>query len=368
MKKITYVFLRGRNKKVLEEKNFANDFFYGAYLFDKNKYDVNILEVDSESIQSNKFLNFFDRGFKKFLNLPFNMEKFVSFKNLKSLKKSDHVILVNETVAFSSLPLLFILKIFSKTKISVFVMGLFSREASNKFFLIIMNIFIKIMISCVNNVLFLGKPEYEEARKTYTHKNKFKYLPFSVDTEFWSSHEDIEKTYDLIFVGNDLNKDFSFVIKLITELKHRNFLVVSNNPVFDNLEFSNSTFIKSDWSTGLVSDTELRDFYLSSRISILPIKETLQPSGQSVALQSMSLKIPVLISQTSGFWDKEKFSNNNNIIFLKNDINTWTNEINKLLNDYSKAKNIASKAHDVVLKEYNLNKFIHNLIEIINKS
>ena len=33
-----------------------------------------------------------------------------------------------------------------------------------------MNIFIKIMISCVNNVLFLGKPEYEEARKTYTHE------------------------------------------------------------------------------------------------------------------------------------------------------------------------------------------------------
>ena len=62
------------------------------------------------------------------------------------------------------------------------------------------------MISCVNNVLFLGKPEYEEARKTYTHKNKFKYFPFSVDTEFWSSHEDIEKTYDLIFVGNDLTK------------------------------------------------------------------------------------------------------------------------------------------------------------------
>ena len=60
------------------------------------------------------------------------MEKFVRLK-IKIVEKSDHVILVNETVAFSSLPLLFILKIFSKTKISVFVVGLFS-EASNKFF------------------------------------------------------------------------------------------------------------------------------------------------------------------------------------------------------------------------------------------
>ena len=35
----------------------------------------------------------------------------------------------------------------------------------------------------------------------------------------------------------------------------------------------------------------------------MPLVETLQPSGQSVALQSMSMGLPVLITKTEGFWD-----------------------------------------------------------------
>ena len=44
------------------------------------------------------------------------------------------------------------------------------------------------------------------------------------------------------------------------------------------------------------------------------MKDSLQPSGQSVTLQSMSLGIPVLISKTVGFWDFSKFRDEENII------------------------------------------------------
>ena len=37
-----------------------------------------------------------------------------------------------------------------------------------------------------------------------------------------------------------------------------------------------------------------------SKITIIPLKNTLQPSGQSVALQSMANGTPVLISKTDG--------------------------------------------------------------------
>ena len=36
-------------------------------------------------------------------------------------------------------------------------------------------------------------------------------------------------------------------------------------------------------------------------------KRKFQPSGQSVALQSMSLGIPVMITETKGFWQKEVY-------------------------------------------------------------
>ena len=128
MKKITYVFLKDRNTKLSKESKFSKDFFYGATHFDDSKYEVKFLELESGQFTSNIILNIIDRSFKKFLNLPFNMEKIVSIKNYKLLKKSDHIFLVNETVAFSSLPLIFMLNLFSNSQISVFIMGLLSRS------------------------------------------------------------------------------------------------------------------------------------------------------------------------------------------------------------------------------------------------
>ena len=55
-------------------------------------------------------------------------------------------------------------------------------------------------------------------------------------------------------------------------------------------------------------------FYEQSNLSIIPLKNSLQPSGQSVALQSMSMEVPVLMTKTDGFWDHSVFDNNKNYI------------------------------------------------------
>ena len=74
---------------------------------------------------------------------------------------------------------------------------------------------------------------------------------------------------------------------------------------------------------------EIKEFYKKARLTILPIKNTLQPSGQSVALQSISMGVPVIITETMGFWDFTNFKNNKNILFVENNkVETWK----KLLN------------------------------------
>ena len=40
-------------------------------------------------------------------------------------------------------------------------------------------------------------------------------------------------------------------------------------------------------------------------MTIIPLKNSIQPSGQSVALQSMACGTPVVITETFGFWDKK---------------------------------------------------------------
>ena len=65
-----------------------------------------------------------------------------------------------------------------------------------------------------------------------------------------------------------------------------------------------------------ISDNEIKSLYQNALLTILPLKNSYQPSGQSVALQSMSMGTPVIISNTEGFWDIKSFENNKNIKFV----------------------------------------------------
>ena len=42
-------------------------------------------------------------------------------------------------------------------------------------------------------------------------------MPFSIDTKFWTSNEEIETKYN--FVGNDGNRDFNMVINIAKNFK-----------------------------------------------------------------------------------------------------------------------------------------------------
>ena len=127
VREITYVFSGKRKENFFSNRFQAKEFYYGATEFDRN-FKVNIIEfTDTKSLFGN-LLSFVDKVFSKFLSLPFYMSKLIRFKNLIILKRSDHIFLVNEGVGFSALPFLIILKFFKKTKVSLFVMGLYSKE------------------------------------------------------------------------------------------------------------------------------------------------------------------------------------------------------------------------------------------------
>ena len=170
--------------------------------------------------------------------------------------------------------------------------------------------------------LFLGKVNLVMQIKLSKFRNKFHYLPFTVDQTFWKKSnscktEDRNKKKKILFVGNDLNRDYSFLIDLASSLENLDFTIVSNQVYEVPKKLLNVEHFKSDWKNNRVSDEQIRELYEKSYISIIPLVETLQPSGQSVALQSMSMGLPVLITKTEGFWDFDCFKNNENILFLK---------------------------------------------------
>ena len=127
--------------------------------------------------------------------------------------------------------------------------------------------------------------------------------------------------------------------------------------------------INGSWGDPEVNDLELRDIYEKAKLTIIPLKDSLQPSGQSVALQSIACGTPVIISETEGFWDPKNFIDNKNIFFVKNNtIDNWVIQIEKVYNLELDIRNkLVNSGLNTIKENYDLNNFSEKIEEIMTK-
>ena len=162
------------------------------------------------------------------------------------------------------------------------------------------------MLVSIDKLIFLSEGEMNFARNKFKNfSHKFYLLPFAVDRDIWK-YSEVPKQ-GVLFVGNDGFRNFEMVHDIINSLPNVQFTVVSEFINEENLIHNNFKVYKGSWGHPAISDTELSELYARSLVTILPLKNSLQPSGQSVALQSLSCGTPVIISLTDGFWDLKNF-------------------------------------------------------------
>lgn len=363
---ITFAFQSGRKKR-LEDPNstYAHDFFYTYHIFKKNFNNVNIIEfTDSNNYLIKKVFQFI----RYLTTIPFYTEKIKYKKNKEIIQKTTHLICTNQRVAFSLLP--YVLKncLNKKIKISIFIMGLFLDQKRHFIRRILRHSLIFCLCGLIQNLFFLSKNEMKFAKSKFPrYAHKFHFIPFAVDVDFWKPNLSFNQKEYLLFIGNDEKRDFEFVKKLSKRMDQFKFILISNFLNSKDFEFSkNIQVINGKWSDDTISDVELRSIYDKSILSLIPLLDSHQPSGQSVALQSMSMKVPVIITETVGFWEKEKFENNKNIFFMKeNNLENWEIMIKKLIENKELLKSVAYKGNETVLENYNLDNFYKKIVEII---
>ena len=354
MKKITYIFSKGRIDRLFN-KNFSDDFFYGSrFLLEKN-YDVEIIEFKLE----NKLLIKIEYILSRLFSLPLYVFSILNKKNIQIFKDSKDIFMISESTGFACLPLILLLKKKYKFKTHLFVMGLFSKKQNFIFFKVVHKYLIKLLVGRSDNIYFLGVNELEKAQKQFKANTNFIFLPFHIDTNFWKNPNlDLNKNKKILFIGNDGNRDFELLIKIAKGLPEYNFIFVSSNELLLKEELKNVQLIKGNWSNSKISDSQILEIYSQARLTILPLKNTYQPSGQSVALQSMSTGIPVLISRTNGFWDNVNYVNKENIFFINNPTHeVWIENIKSIYNNIEKLNEVSLKGIDLVHSNYSLNKF-----------
>ena len=139
----------------------------------------------------------------------------------------------------------------------------FSKKYISKKVHILLN---KFLLLFVENLIFIGKKEYDMALNIfYKQKNKIKFLPFGVDKEYWSSNNlEKNKSAPILFIGNDSNRDFDFIVKLAKETPEENFLIISDyfeENYFDQFDLKNVEFYKGSWNKQFLTDEFLKSMY-----------------------------------------------------------------------------------------------------------
>ena len=73
----------------------------------------------------------------------------------------------------------------------------------------------------------------------------------------------------------------------------------------------------------------------------------------------MASGTPVIITRTEGFWDKENFIDNMNILFVeKNNIEEWTKKINNLSTNKELFNKLSESSQNLVENYYSLKTLI----------
>ena len=366
---ITYIFGYGRTDLIESNKKYATEFFYCYFDFLNEFKNVNYIEFKNNSISkpTGRILKFFSKVLRKVSKLSFFFENICTFSNFKKLLNTENIVLTNDRMGLSLLPFLVIYKIFKINKSTVIVMGLLAKETSNLFSHICQRFLLKIFFRTVDNFIFLSKGECQQAKVSYKKfRNKFTFIPFCIDTNFWDPDE-FEKTKDkVIFVGNDGRREYDLVLDIALKIPDVEFILVTSEIRHEDIKSSNVKLYEGSWNKQILSDDELKSLYSKATLSIIPIKNSYQPSGQSVALQSMSMGIPVVITDTVGFWDKELFKDKENIYFIQNNnINNWIEKIKLILKNKETASSVKKSAKSLVSENYRTDIFYNSIKKII---
>lgn len=148
----------------------------------------------------------------------------------------------------------------------------------------------------------IGRPEARRLAERLGSAGDVAYLPFGADARFWTPGDQPQagEPYALA-IGNDRHRDWQTLaqawrpefglLKLVTRLP----VPVSTGRI---------EVIEGDWNGRTLSDEAVRDLFRNARFVLLPLRETLQPSGQSACLQAMACGKAVILSAISGLWDE----------------------------------------------------------------
>ena len=342
--KIKYIFKSGRKNRINSLKNFPNEFFYGYPYLIENGFDVEIIEENDLKIHNNTILiSYINKFLNLFLDFPLlHFVKLLNKKNLTLLNNADILITTTNSVGLS-LGLLKNLNLIKKPIIFI-AMGLIPLK--NNFLKIS---YYKFLLQNLNVIcLSINEQKYLISK---LKNNKISYLPFGVDMKYWRPKKSISNKGYILAIGNDYARDWKTLIDA-WDIDFPELKLVTSLPL--KTKKKNITILKGSWGEEFLTDDQIRKLYLDSYFVVIPLKQSIQPSGQSCCLQAMSCGKPVIMTKIMGIWDENLLKNEEDIIFVPPySTNKLKKAIKELLTNKTLYRSLSLKGKKLIKEYYN---------------
>jgi glycosyltransferase involved in cell wall biosynthesis len=156
----------------------------------------------------------------------------------------------------------------------------------------------------MHGVLFSDAEETEVKKRFKPGEGALSIGWFGVDENFWVPPEDVTERSGILSVGNDGRRDYDTLVKVAGIMPDHKFTILTRFEAPNHLP-DNMRWHCMNSPEKYLSLKELLPLYQSSQCVLLPLKESLQPSGQSVAMQAMMCGAPAVITKTSGWWGSD---------------------------------------------------------------
>ena len=359
--KIAYIFHPGRLKRFDEASagNAATEFFYGALELRARGHDISCYELGDLAGKLTIDQFFLQLMYKAGLMPP--KAHPVLFQQVMRLVPVLHpfdIVIGTESGIAFALAATRLRKKWCSTLIGIHCGFLHHYQSK-------MNVYLTgFLFSQMYSCLF-GEGEKPVIQKRYKVPDEsVEVIPFGVDTKFWRPDEGPHDKYPYILaVGNDFQRDYTLLIEA-ARLVNMKIKVITEREIPADIP-SNVEVIRGSYRSAGLSDLQLRELYRKALFTAIPLKPSFQPSGQSVALQSMACGTPVLITQTAGLWDHHYLRDMENIVFIHtNKPEEWAKTIDRITADHELLKRLSAAACQYVSVHGQIERFADRLEQL----
>ena len=196
---------------------------------------------------------------------------------------------------------------------------------------------------------------------------KIKVIPNYVVTDVFKPHPEIQKKYDLIFVGRSGNqKNINNLLKAIQYLKtkNKNISLIMIGGCCDNNEIREivNQYRLNVTYKGNISNFELPYVLNQAKVFILPSYYEGHPK---TLLEAMSCGLPCVGSDVVGI--KEDIQHMETGYLCKTDCKSIANALKTVLFDETLRKKIGENAREYILKKYSIDKILKMELEVIQE-